>query len=91
MFGGIVADESRERFLRVSLRLDDLLYGDRTRDGGVSQGEPIGIQWEGRYAGGQWEAFSEGRYGGSSERTFPDPDTTQVFPATSLLTRCNMS
>jgi len=70
--GVIVADESRGRFLRVSLRLDDLLYGDRNKDGGVSQGEPVGVQWEGRYGGRRWEVYSEGHYGSQSKRSFPD-------------------
>lgn len=71
-FGMIVADAGRERFLRASLRLDDLLYGDRNREGGESVQEAISIQWEGRYAGGSWELFSEGLYGRPSERLFPD-------------------
>lgn len=70
--GLIVADGGRERFLRASLRLDDLLYGDRNREGGKSVREAISLQWEGRYAGGRWEVFSEGLYGRPSERTFPD-------------------
>ncbi len=71
-FGLIVADTGRERFLRASLRLDDLLYGDRNREGGESVQDAISIQWEGRYAGGRWELFSEGLYGRPSERVFPD-------------------
>jgi hypothetical protein len=71
-FGLIVADASRERFLRASLRLDDLLYGDRNREGGESVQEAISVQWEGRYAGGRWELFTEGLYGRPSERMFPD-------------------
>ncbi len=78
-FGLIVADSTRERFLRVSVRLDDLLYGDRNREGGVSEQDPIGVQWEGRYAWPAVEVFSQGHYGRGSRRVFPDETQTPML------------
>lgn len=78
LFGLVVADEARARFLRVSLSLDDFLYGDKNETGGVSVSEPVGVRWEGRYAAARWEAYSEGRYASGSRRVFPDSAASPV-------------
>jgi len=70
--GLLLTDESRERYLRVSLRLDDFMYDQKNDLGGTSQEEPVGIQWELRHQIGRWELFSTGRYGSGSRRAYPD-------------------
>ena len=72
MTGLLLTDESRERYLRVSLRLDDFMYEPKNDLGGTSQEEPVAIQWELRYQVGRWELFSTGRYGSGSRRAYPD-------------------
>jgi hypothetical protein len=70
--GLLLTDETRERYLRVSLRLDDFMYERKNDLGGTSQEEPVGIQWELRHQIGRWELFSTGRYGSGSRRAYPD-------------------
>jgi len=70
--GLLLTDESRERYLRVSLRLDDFMYDQKNDLGGTSQEEPVGVQWELRHQIGRWELFSTGRYGSGSQRAYPD-------------------
>ena len=70
--GLLLTDESRERYLRVSLRMDDFMYEQKNGLGGISQEEPVGVQWELRHQTGRWELFSTGRYGSGSRRSYPD-------------------
>ncbi len=70
--GLLLTDESRERYLRVGLRLDDFMYERKNDLGGTSQEDPVGVQWELRHQIGRWELFSTGRYGSGSRRTYPD-------------------
>ena len=70
--GLLLTDEARERYLRISLRLDDFMYERKNDLGGTSQEEPVGIQWELRHQIGPWELFSTGRYGSGSQRAYPD-------------------
>lgn len=70
--GLLLTDDTRERYLRVSLRLDDFMYERKNGLGGISQEEPVGIQWELRHQIGRWELFSTGRYGSGSRRAYPD-------------------
>jgi hypothetical protein len=70
--GLLLTDESRERYLRVSLRLDDFMYEPKNDQGGKSQEESVAVQWELRHQTGRWELFSTGRYGSGSRRAFPD-------------------
>ncbi len=74
----LLTDKTRERYLRLGLRLDDFLYERKNDLGGKSDTEPVGIQWELRYQAGRWEVFSTGRYGSGSRRDFPD---TTLSPA----------
>lgn len=70
--GFLVTDSDRERYLRLSLRFDDLLYERKNDLGGASESEPVRLQWELRYRTGPWEIFSTGLYGSGSERSYPD-------------------
>lgn len=70
--GLMLTDESREKYLRVSLRLDDFMYEQKNGEGGTSQEEAVAVQWELRHQTGRWELFSTGRYGSGSRRAFPD-------------------
>ena len=79
MTGLLLTDESRERYLRVSLRLDDFMYEPKNDMGGASQEEPVAIQWELRHQIGRWELFSTGRYGSGSRRTYPDSALSPVL------------
>ena len=79
--GLVLVDATRERYLRLSLRLDDFLYENKNDLGGLSTSEAVGIQWEGRYAGGRWEIFSAGSYGSPSRRTYPDPEESPSLAA----------
>ena len=72
--GLMLTDESRERYLRVSLRLDDFMYEQKNDEGGISQEESVAVQWELRHQTGRWELFSTGRYGSGSQREYPDSD-----------------
>lgn len=80
--GLMITDTSRERYLKVSLRLDDFIYEKKNDLGGVSQEEPVSLQWEGRYQSGRWELFSAGRYGSGSRRSYPDSSLSPVVAAT---------
>jgi len=81
-FGVVLTDGARERYLRASIRLDDFLYGDKNAMGGESVSEPVGVQWQGRYAAGRWELYSEGWYSSDSERAFPDSTRSPVLAGT---------
>ncbi len=70
--GLLLTDESRERYLRISLRLDDFMYEQKNDQGGTSLEESVAVQWELRHQAGRWELFSSGRYGSGSRRAFPD-------------------
>jgi len=72
MSGLLLADESRERYLRVSLRLDDFMYEPKNDRGGTSLEESASVQWELRHQVDRWELFSSGCYGSGSRRAFPD-------------------
>jgi len=72
LFGLLLTDETRERYLRLGLRLDDFLYEQKNNLGATSHEEPVGVQWELRYQADRWEVFSAGRYGSGSRRAFPD-------------------
>jgi len=72
LFGLFITDEIRERYLRVSLRLDDFMHDQKNDLGGTSKEEPVAIQWELRHQIGRWELFSSGRYGSGSQRAYPD-------------------
>lgn len=65
-------DESRERYLRLGLQLEDFLYERKNDRGGISVEEPVGIVWELRCQSGSWEAFSTGQYGSGSQRIYPN-------------------
>jgi hypothetical protein len=80
--GLMITDTSREQFLRVSLRLDDFIFEKKNDLGAVSQEEPVGLQWEGRYQSGRWELFSAGRYGSGSRRSYPDSSLSPVVAET---------
>ena len=79
--GLVLTDDSRQRYLRLSLRLDDFIYEHKNGLGGRSESEAVGLQWEGRYAGDRWEIFSTGYYGSPSRRTYPDPGESPVLAA----------
>jgi len=79
MTGLLLTDESRERYLRVSLRLDDFMYEPKNDLGGTSHEEPVAIQWELRHQTGRWELFSTGRYGSGSRRAYPDSALSPVL------------
>jgi hypothetical protein len=72
MAGFLLTDTARLRYLRLGLRFDDFMYTEKNAAGGSSDSEPVSLQWELRQRQGRWEIFSEGRYGSSSRRTFPD-------------------
>ena len=78
LLGGLLADEARERYLRLWLRLDDPVWGRKNDLGGSSVQEAIGPQWSARLARGRWQLFSDGRYSRPSERTFDDPEKSPV-------------
>jgi len=79
--GVVLVDATRERYLRLSLRLDDFLYERKNPHGGLSESESVGVQWEGRYAGDRWEVFSTGYYGSPSERIYPDAAESPALAA----------
>jgi hypothetical protein len=79
--GLVVTDGTRERYLRLAVRWDDFLYGKKNDLGGTSDGERVALQWEARWAGGRWEAFTRGDYGTRSRRTFPDPAESPLLAA----------
>lgn len=83
MAGLVLVDRTRQRYLRLGVRWDDLLYERKNDQGGTSEGEPVGVTWEARYAAGRWELFTTGRYGSASRRAYPDsvlsPDLTSAY------------
>lgn len=80
--GLLLTDATRERYLRVGLRLDDFMFERKNKVGGTSQAEPAGIQWELRHQVERWELFSSGLYGSGSRRTFPDGELSPAIAAT---------
>jgi len=79
--GLVLTDERRERYLRLSLRLDDFAYGAKNDLGGDSESESVGVQWEGRYTAGRWEMVSSGYYGSVSQRRYDDPELSPDLAA----------
>ncbi len=80
--GVTLTNDSRQRYLRALVRWDNFLWEKRNESGGTSVQEPVGIQWEGRWAGGSFEAFSEGRVQSESERLFPDSTQSPLVSGT---------
>lgn len=81
--GLMVTDETRERYLRVSLRLDDFMYEQKNDEGGTSKEEVVAVQWALRHQTGRWELFSTGSYGSGSRRAFPDSALSPTVTASS--------
>lgn len=81
--GLLLTDASRERYLRVGLRLDDFMFERKNKRGGTSREEAVGVQWELRHQVDRWEVFSSGSYGSGSRRAFPDsalsPDVAAAY------------
>jgi hypothetical protein len=72
LLGVVVADGSRENYLRLWLRLDDPLWGRKNDRGGRSERDALGPQWTLRFARERWQLLSEGRYSRAYERVFED-------------------
>ena len=79
--GVLLTDAARTRYLRLALRWDDPLYGEKNDRGGAADATAAGPQWEARWAAGRWEAFSRGRYLSRWSRAFPDSATSPAVRA----------
>jgi|GEM_PF-2376526 len=79
--GLLWTDGTRERYLRISLRLDDFVYEAKNDQGGISDQERVAVQWALRYQLSSWEFFSTGDYGSPSRRSYPDAEVSPVIAA----------
>jgi hypothetical protein len=71
-FGLLVHDGSREQYARVFVRWDDPLFDDKNGVGGTGEQTATSLEWVVRATAGPFELFSEGLYGSSGRRSYPD-------------------
>jgi len=79
--GLLLTDSDRERYLRVALRFDDLVYEAKNDRGAEVDTRPLAFVWQARWVRGAWEADSQGDFGNRSSLSFPDSTATPEFAA----------
>jgi len=69
--------DDRQQYVRVGVLLEDVDYQTKNDRGGVSEQDPISLQWLVRLAlANDWYLYSEGEVGNGFERVYPDPTTS---------------
>jgi hypothetical protein len=65
--------DNREQYARVGVLFEDVNYQTKTDTGGISEQDPIALQWTVRQAlANDWFLYSEGEVGSGFERVYPD-------------------
>ena len=65
--------DDRQRYVRVGVLLEDVNYQTKNDDGGITEQDPIALQWLVRLAlANDWYLYSEGEVGSGFERVYPD-------------------
>ena len=71
--GGLWTSADRARYVQVLYRLDDLIYEEKNRRGGVVTTAPRGVDWLLRLERGAWTLASHGHWLRGFARRYPDP------------------
>ena len=79
--GFLLADSSRENYLRLGLILEDFVYDEKNALDGVSDQTPRSLQWRGRYHKGKFTVFSKGRWSRGFKRRFPNRELSPLLTA----------
>lgn len=65
--------DDREQYVRVGVLFGDWDYQTKTDTGGISEQDPVALQWLVRLAlPNEWYLYSEGEVGSGYERIYPD-------------------
>ena len=64
-------DESREKYLRVGVLLEDFQYTGKNDARGEQEQDPVSVFWNARLGSDDWQIVTEGRIGTGFERSFP--------------------
>lgn len=65
--------DDRRQYVRVGALIEDINYQTKNDRGGITEKEPIAMQWLVRLAlANDWYFYSEGEVGSGFERVFPD-------------------
>lgn len=73
----------RRRYLRLLVRWDDFLFGQKNDREGESDQVATSLEWTTRLAGHGFEVFSSGHFGSRSARSFPDSSASPELVAES--------
>lgn len=69
--------DDRQQYVRVGVVLEDVSYDDRNDLGGITEQDPIALQWAVRLGlANDWFLYSEGKMGSGFERVFPDANAS---------------
>ena len=69
--------DDRQQYVRVGVVLEDVSYDDRNDLGGITEQDPIALQWAVRLGlANDWFLYSEGKMGSGFERIFPDANAS---------------
>jgi hypothetical protein len=65
--------DDRQQYVRVGALLEDVNYQTKNDRGGVTERDPVALQWLVRLAlANDWYLYSEGEIGSGFERVYPD-------------------
>jgi hypothetical protein len=65
--------DNREQYARVGVLFEDVNYQTKTDTGGISEQDPIALQWLVRHAlANDWYLYSQGEISSGFERIYPD-------------------
>jgi len=65
--------DDREQYVRVGVLFEDVNYQTKTDNGGISDQDPVSLQWLVRLAlPNEWYLYSQGEVGSGFERAYPD-------------------
>ena len=70
--GVAIYSDTKQNYFRLALKIDDFVYDEKNEFGAVTNQQPVGLEWYGRYRYGSWTIFSTGVLGTGFERVFPD-------------------
>ena len=77
--GFLVADSTRENYLRLGLVLEDFVYDEKNYLDGISDQTPRSLQWRARYHQGKFAVFSKGRWSRGFKRRFPNRELSPLL------------
>ncbi len=79
--GILVADSSRENYLRLGMVLEDFVYDEKNALDGISDKTPRSLQWRARYHKGKFALYSKGRWSSGFKRRFPNRELSPLLTA----------